>query len=103
VRELRVKTERKTQLDVTAQLQACVDGLERLATVFVPHATAGAVAQAAGEGDANPWSCARRALAASPVSIPLDKGRLALGLRQALFLAEFDGPPERTLRVVVTQ
>ena len=133
MRQLRVETERKTQLiEVTAQVQALVDGLDgSLATVFVPHTTAGIVVQAAGEGasavasdieaalerivdegwpwehvhegDANPWSHVRTALTASSVSIPLDNGRLALGAHQALFLAEFDGPRERTLRVVVTR
>ena len=100
-----------------------------LATLFVPHTTAGIVLQAAGEGasavasdvagafdrlveedwpwehlhegDRNPWSHVRAALTASSVSIPLDEGRLALGAHQAIFLAEFDGPRERTIRVTV--
>jgi secondary thiamine-phosphate synthase enzyme len=132
VRELTVRTERKTQLlDVTAQLAELLAGVEAtLVTLFVPHTTAGIVLQAAGpgasavagdlerafeslvdegwswehvhEGDANPWSHVRTALTASSLSIPLDGGRLALGDHQAVFLAEFDGPRERTLRVVWT-
>jgi secondary thiamine-phosphate synthase enzyme len=132
VPELNVRTERKTQLlDVTERLAALLEGAEGvLATLFVPHTTAGIVLQAAGpgatavaadlerafgrlvdeewswehvhEGDANPWSHVRTALTASSVSIPLDAGRLALGAHQAVFLAEFDGPRERTLRVVCT-
>jgi secondary thiamine-phosphate synthase enzyme len=96
----------------------------------VPHTTAGIVLQAAGpgasavaedlerafeslvdegwswehvhEGDANPWSHVRTALTASSLAIPLDEGRPALGDHQAVFLAEFDGPRERTVRVVWT-
>jgi len=131
VRQVRVETGRKTELlDVTAQVQALVDGVEgSLVTLFVPHTTAGVVVQAAGEGatavavdiesaldrivdegwpwehvhegDANPWSHVRAALAGASVTIPLDAGRLALGAHQALFLAEFDGPRERTIYVTV--
>jgi secondary thiamine-phosphate synthase enzyme len=133
VRELTVETERKTQLlDVTDQIRAVLEGSEgSLATLFVPHTTAGIVVQAAGEGaaevagdvesaldrivdegwpwqhvhegDANPWSHVRSVLTASSVSIPLDDGRLALGAHQAIFLAEFDGPRRRTIRVAVTR
>jgi secondary thiamine-phosphate synthase enzyme len=132
VRELTVVTERKTQLvDVTDRVLTALEGAEgALVTLFVPHTTAGVVVQAAGygatavagdveaafnrlvdeswpwqhvdEGDRNPWSHARAALTASSVSIPLENGRLALGGHQAVFLAEFDGPRERTLLLTVT-
>ena len=55
------------------------------------------------EGDRNPWSHVRAALTASSVSIPLTDGRLALGGHQAVFLAEFDGPRVRTIRITVTR
>jgi secondary thiamine-phosphate synthase enzyme len=133
VPELTVATERKTQLlDVTERVHAALEGTEgSLVTVFVPHTTAGVLVQAAGpgadgvapdietalqrlvdegwpwqhiaEGDRNPWSHVRTALTASSVSIPLRDGRLALGGHQAVFLAEFDGPRERTLLLTVTQ
>jgi secondary thiamine-phosphate synthase enzyme len=129
---LTVATERRTQLvDVTAEVEAAVGARDgSLVTVFVPHTTAGIVLQAAGpgasavatdveaalerivdegwpwrhvdEGDRNPWSHVRTALTASSVSIPLVDGRLALGDHQAIFLAEFDGPRERTINVVVS-
>jgi len=131
VPELTVETQQRTQLlDVTDRVAALLDGASgSLATLFVPHTTAGIVLQAAGEGasavasdvagafdrlveedwpwehlhegDRNPWSHVRAALTASSVSIPLDEGRLALGAHQAIFLAEFDGPRERTIRVTV--
>jgi secondary thiamine-phosphate synthase enzyme len=133
VRELTVATERKTQLlDVTDRVHAALEGAEgSLVTLFVPHTTAGVLVQAAGpgatavatdveaalerlvdetgpwehiqEGDRNPWSHVRTALTASSVSIPLENGRLALGGHQAVFLAEFDGPRERTMFLAVTQ
>lgn len=132
MRELKVETGRRTQLlDVTDRIATLVQGLDgSLVTIFVPHTTAGIVLQAAGEGaaavagdveaaldrivdeswswehvhegDANPWSHVRTALTASSVSIPLERGRLALGARQAIFLAEFDGPRERTIRLIVS-
>jgi thiamine phosphate synthase YjbQ (UPF0047 family) len=44
VRELRAETKRRTQLlDMTAQVQALLDGMDRsLVALFVPHTTAGA-------------------------------------------------------------
>jgi len=131
VPELTVETQQRTQLlDVTDRVAALLDGASgSLATLFVPHTTAGIVLQAAGEGasavasdvagafdrlveedwpwehlhegDRNPWSHVRAALTASSVSIPLDEDGLALGAHQAIFLAEFDGPRERTIRVTV--
>jgi len=131
VPELIVETQQRTQLlDVTDRVAALLDGASgSLATLFVPHTTAGIVLQAAGEGasavasdvagafdrlveedwpwehlhegDRNPWSHVRAALTASSVSIPLDEDGLALGAHQAIFLAEFDGPRERTIRVTV--
>jgi secondary thiamine-phosphate synthase enzyme len=132
MRELTIRTDRRTQLlDVTERVVALLEGVDgTLVTLFVPHTTAGILLQAAGkgasavagdvegalerlvdeswawehvhEGDANPWAHVRTALTASSASIPLSGGRLALGAHQAIFLAEFDGPRERTIRVVVS-
>jgi secondary thiamine-phosphate synthase enzyme len=133
VPELTVRTDARTQLlDITEQVLPLVEIRGgSLATLFVPHSTAGIVLQAAGEGatkvasdlaaafdrlvdeswpwghidegDRNPWSHVRAALTASSLSIPLVDGRLALGEHQAIFLAEFDGPRERTVHVSVTR
>jgi secondary thiamine-phosphate synthase enzyme len=132
VPELTVQTRRKTELvDVTGRVRDVLGPTTgSLATLFVPHTTAGIVLQAAGEGaaavasdvadafdrlvdenapwehihegDANPWAHVRAALTASSLSIPLADGELALGDHQAIFLAEFDGPRERTILVTVT-
>lgn len=91
-----VETTLRTELiDITQRVRAAVEGPGgALATVFVPHTTAGVVVQAAGAG--------ATALTASSVSIPLADGRLALGDLQAIFLAEFDGPRQRRVLVSVT-
>ena len=131
MRELSYETGRKTQLiDVTADVRAAVSGeAGAVVTVFVPHTTAGVVVQATGEGatkvaadlesaferivgedwnwehtaegDRNPWSHVRAALAGSSVTIPLVDGDLGLSELQAVFLCEFDGPRSRDLCVVV--
>ena len=130
-RELAVASTHRTELvAVTEGVRELVDGRDgSLVTVFVPHTTAGVVVQAAGpgatavagdlaaaferlvdeeaewkhihEGDRNPWAHVRAALTATSLAIPLVDGRLVLGDHQAIFLAEFDGPRERTLQVVV--
>jgi secondary thiamine-phosphate synthase enzyme len=130
--ELTVATTRRTELvDVTEEVRKRARGESgSLVAVFVPHTTAGLVLQAAGpgatavagdvanafervvdedaawehvhEGDRNPWAHVRAALTASSVTIPLVDGELVLGDHQAIFLAEFDGPRERTLLVTVT-
>ena len=109
--ELTVETQQRTQLlDVTDRVAALLDCASgSLATLFVPHTTAGIVLQAAGEGasavasdvagafdrlveedwpwehlhegDRNPWSHVRAALTASSVSIPLDEDGLGFGCR----------------------
>jgi len=128
VPEIRVRTERKTQLvDITDRVQetlAAADGASA-ALVFVPHTTAGvtinehadpAVArdferalerlvdegwgwQHIEDGEENAPSHVRAGLIGPQVLVPLDSGRLALGTWQGIFFCEFDGPRER--RVVV--
>jgi len=128
VPEIRVRTERKTQLvDITDRVQetlAAADGASA-ALVFVPHTTAGvtinehadpAVArdferalerlvdegwgwQHIEDGEENAPSHVRAGLIGPQVLVPLESGRLALGTWQGIFFCEFDGPRER--RVVV--
>jgi secondary thiamine-phosphate synthase enzyme len=121
VSELKVETQRRTQLlEVTERIAALVEGVE--GSIVLQAAGEGATAVAGDveaafdrivdeswawehvhEGDANPWSHVRTALTASSVSIPLEGGRLGLGAHQAVFLAEFDGPRARTIRVIVSR
>jgi len=127
-RTLSIRTTRRTELkDVTAEIAAvvsesgCVDGECYL---YVPHTTAGVLVN---EGDdpavardieamldrliphrgnyehaeGNSDSHIKTALVGSSEAVPIENGRLALGRWQAIFLAEFDGPRTRELRVKI--
>ncbi len=128
--EFRVRTERRTQLvDITARVQETLGEAEGAAAalVFVPHTTAAvtinehadpavardferALERMVGDdwgwqhveaGEENAASHIRASLMGTQVTIPLERGRLALGTWQGIFLCELDGPRER--RVIVTR
>jgi secondary thiamine-phosphate synthase enzyme len=128
VREISLRTERRTQLlDITPQVEGALNGVDGAAAalVYVPHTTAGvtinedldpALAQdieAAMEkivedgwgwrhDDAdgpNAPSHMRASLMSPEVLVPLDDGKLALGRYQGIFFCEFDGPRERKVYV----
>jgi len=131
VREIRVRTERRTQLiDITEEIRAALDGSDGAAAlVFVPHTTAGvtinehadpavardfeaALERMVGddwgwkhieEGEENAPSHIRASLMSPQVLVPLRDGRLALGTWQGIFFCEFDGPRERTVLVTSLQ
>jgi secondary thiamine-phosphate synthase enzyme len=131
VREIRVRTERRTQLiDITEDVRAALDGADASAVlVFVPHTTAGvtinehadpavardfeaALERMVGddwgwkhieEGEENAPSHIRASLMSPQVLVPLRDGRLALGTWQGIFFCEFDGPRERTVLVTPLQ
>ena len=128
MRELRVSTERRTQLvDITRDVEGALDADgSSAALVFVPHTTAGltinehadpavardfesALERMVGDdwgwehieaGEENAPSHIRASLMAPQVVVPVRDGRLALGTWQGIFFCEFDGPRER--RVYVT-
>jgi secondary thiamine-phosphate synthase enzyme len=128
VQEIRIRTERRTQLvDITREVQAALTGAEGAAAVlvYVPHTTAGvtinehadpAVArdfekalerivgddwgwQHIEEGEENAPSHIRASLMGPQVLVPLNEGRLALGTWQGIFFCELDGPRERSVYV----
>jgi secondary thiamine-phosphate synthase enzyme len=127
VRQISVRTERRTQLlEITREVQGAVDGTEAAAAlVFVPHTTAGvtinehadpavardferALERMVGEGwgwehieagEENAPSHIRAALMGPQVVVPVEGGRLALGTWQGIFFCEFDGPRDRTVLV----
>jgi secondary thiamine-phosphate synthase enzyme len=129
VREISLKTERKTQLiEITDRVREALDGTNSAsaALVYVPHTTAGVAINERIDpelvtdlenafqrvvGDDWEWrhedadgpnapSHARASLASSPqVLIPLRDGSLALGTYQGVFFCEFDGPRERKIYV----
>jgi secondary thiamine-phosphate synthase enzyme len=129
VREIRLKTDRRTQLlDITQQVQQALGDRNGAAAalVYVPHTTAGvtinegadpAVAadlEAALENvvdDGWDWkhvedpdgpnapSHVRASLMSPQILVPLDGGKLALGTWQGIFFCEFDGPRDRKVYV----
>jgi secondary thiamine-phosphate synthase enzyme len=128
VREIRVTTERKTQLvDITEQVRDALDGAGAAVLVYVPHTTAGvtinehadpmvardfeaALERMVGDswgwqhvelGEENAPSHIRAALMGPQVLIPLRDGKLALGTWQGVFFCELDGPRERSVYVSV--
>jgi secondary thiamine-phosphate synthase enzyme len=127
VRQISVRTERRTQLlEITREVQDVVDGADAAAVlVFVPHTTAGvtinehadpavardferALERIVGEGwgwehieagEENAPSHIRAALMGPQVVVPVEGGRLALGTWQGIFFFELDGPRDRTVLV----
>ena len=129
MREISLRTERKTQLlDITAEVRDALGETNGAAAalVYVPHTTAGvtinegadpAVAQdleAALQNvvdDGWDWkhvedpdgpnapSHVRASLMSPQILVPLKDGQLALGTWQGIFFCEFDGPRERKVYV----
>ena len=128
MREISLKTERRTQLiDITEQVQealASANG-DSAALVYVPHTTAGVTINEDADpalaediesamerivDDEGGWrhedadgpnapSHIRASLMSTQVLVPLDEGKLALGRWQGIFFCEFDGPRERSVFV----
>jgi secondary thiamine-phosphate synthase enzyme len=128
VREISLKTERKTQLvEITQDVQQAVADANgaSAALVYVPHTTAGVTIQEHADpavardleaalermvgddwgwqhieaGEENAPAHVRAALAGPQVLVPLDGSRLALGTWQGIFFCEFDGPRARKVYV----
>jgi len=129
VREINLKTDRRTQLIEITDLVRDALGEPNVASaalVYVPHTTAGVAINERIDpelvGDlenafqkvvSDDWewkhddqdgpnapSHARASLASSPqVLIPLRGGSLGLGTYQGIFFCEFDGPRERKIYV----
>jgi len=129
MREISLKTDRKTQLieitDLVRDALGDPNGASA-ALVYVPHTTAGVtineridpalvddLENAFTKVVSDEWewkhsdadgpnapSHARASLASSPqVLVPLREGRLGLGTYQGIFFCEFDGPRERKVYV----
>jgi secondary thiamine-phosphate synthase enzyme len=121
---LRIKTARRTQLlDVTQQVQRVVAAsgvLTGICHVYVPHTTAGVMINEHADPDVatdlegvfdrwvphsgpyrhaegNTDSHAKAVLVGASQAIFVEKGELALGTWQGIFLCEFDGPRERKI------
>jgi secondary thiamine-phosphate synthase enzyme len=129
VRQISIRTERKTQLvDITDQVRDALDQANGAAAalVYVPHTTAGVTINEGADpavardlesalqkivDEGWPWqhvedpdgpnapSHVRGSLIGPQVLVPIDGGELSLGRWQGIFFCEFDGPRERTVFV----
>jgi secondary thiamine-phosphate synthase enzyme len=129
VREISVRTERRTQLiDITREVQRALDDGNGAAAalVYVPHTTAGVTINEGADplvardlesameklvhddwewkhvedpDGPNAPSHVRASLINPQVLVPLREGKLALGTWQGIFFCEFDGPRERKVYV----
>ena len=133
MREIRLKTDRRTQLlNITREVQEALGETNGAAAalVYVPHTTAGvtinehadpavardlesALEKVVDDGwdwkhvedpdGPNAPSHVRSSLIDTQVLVPLRDGKLALGRWQGIFFCEFDGPRERTVYVTALQ
>jgi secondary thiamine-phosphate synthase enzyme len=128
VREIDLKTERKTQLlNITEQVRDALggNGDASAALVYVPHTTAGVTINEKVDPElvedfeeaferivGNDWRWRhedadgpnapahfRASLVSPQVLVPLDGGELVLGTYQGIFFCEFDGPRSRKVYV----
>jgi secondary thiamine-phosphate synthase enzyme len=129
VHEIRLRTERRTQLvDITRLVQEALEPTNGVAAalVYVPHTTAGVTINEGADpavardlesalekvvNDDWEWkhvedpdgpnapSHIRASLMSPQILVPLDNGKLALGTWQGIFFCEFDGPRERKVYV----
>jgi len=130
MQELSIQTSERTQLlDITAKVAAAVraDGRrDGIVTVFVPHTTAGLIinenadpavrhdlldklarlipekeafyTHAEGNSDAH----LKSSLVGHSAQIILEDGKLQMGVWQAIYFAEFDGPRQRQVWIKIT-
>lgn len=129
--ELKVRTRKKNDvLDLTRQVTELVqqaDLEQGVCHVYVPHATAAvivnenddpqisqdlltALAGLIPEGvwlhdkvDDNGAAHLKATILGPSESVPVHRGRLALGTWQAIMLVDFDGPRDRTVLVTLTR
>ena len=128
MREISLKTDRKTQLiEITDLVREALDGTNgaSAALVYVPHTTAGVAINERIDpelvtdlenafqrvvGDDWEWrhddqdgpnapSHVRASLINPQILVPLRDGELALGKWQGIFFCEFDGPRDRKVYV----
>jgi secondary thiamine-phosphate synthase enzyme len=116
---------RSEMIDITEQVRGALfsSGIRSgICQVFVPHTTAGVTMNENADPDVRadmtrafdrlvPWKDGYRhtegnsaahikaALAGSSVAVPIEDGRLVLGIWQCIYFWEFDGPRKRTFIV----
>ena len=127
IKTYRLSTPREGFLAVTAQVQEALrdSGVESgLCVVYCPHTTAGVTINENADPDVtrdlmlaldktfpdrtefrhaegNSAAHLKAVCVGSSVTIPVENGRLLLGMWQGVYFAEFDGPRERRFYVTV--
>jgi secondary thiamine-phosphate synthase enzyme len=123
-----VRTQKRTQfVNITRQVEssAADSGIKNgIATVFVPHTTAGVTVNENADPDVQsdiiealermvPWEAGyshsegnaaahvKASIMGSAVQIIVENGRLQLGTWQGIYFCEFDGPRSRNVWVTI--
>lgn len=124
MRQLQIRSSRTQELvEITAQVASAIDDMSCSAVlVYSPHTTAGILINEHADPDVardmiaaldqmvpaggiyrhaegNSPAHVKATLVGTSQLVPVEKGRLALGRWQGIFLAEFDGPRTRTVFV----
>jgi len=130
MKEITVRTARRDHfVDITAEIQQAVTASgarDGLCTVFVPHTTAGITINENADPDvvadmlhaldkAVPWTSpqyrhaegntaahVKASMMGSSVQVFIRNSRIQLGVWQAVYLCEFDGPRSRTVWINIT-
>ncbi|AIG99040.1 MULTISPECIES: secondary thiamine-phosphate synthase enzyme YjbQ [Archaeoglobus] len=122
--ELTLKTAKRVEIiDITDQVERCVESRDGLVLVYTPHTTTALVINEGERGlledilefmeklvpygkgykhdriDSNADAHLKATLLGNSVVVPVESGKLALGTWQRILFLEFDGP--RTRRVIV--
>ncbi len=130
IKEFSVRTRLRAEfVNITQQVQAAAEEMgvdEGLLTIFVPHTTAGVTINENADPDVTsdilgaldrlvPWNGPYRhsegntaahlkaSLMGFSAQAPVQKGQLLLGIWQGVYFCEFDGPRNRTVRVVAAK
>jgi len=128
IERLSVTSDAREQLkDITDEVNSALRKMGAaggICQVFVPHTTAGLVVnenadpavcsdmldwleeavpqgRPFGHAEGNSPAHIKATLVGQSATLPVERGRLALGTWQGVFLAEFDGPRQRTVVVNV--
>lgn len=127
--KIKVNTTLNTEMiDITAQVQKLVEDHKAggcICSVFIPHTTAGITINENADPavrrdmlvelnkivpqrdyfthlEGNSAAHIKASLLGSSVLVPVEKGKLALGTWQGIYLCEFDGPREREVWIQIT-
>lgn len=128
LRTCHLRTQREEFVNITREVQAAVtdSGIESgLCLVFCPHTTAGMTINENADPDVtrdlllaldktypdrpefrhsegNSAAHLKASVLGSSVLVPVDQGRLVLGIWQGIYFCEFDGPRSRSYIIQVT-